>query len=125
MESRKIRWNGLVCCTKRSHGVGGVFKLFEVLIFLSPSLLFFICREKGDAFVFRAPKLIFLHFLTYVFQHADSATTSRRIVRIQALSTTSRHYRFDPFQNATLEDTEPGSQLIISSREGCSYIKAE
>jgi hypothetical protein len=91
----------------------------------SPSLLLFICREKGDAFVFRALKMMFLLFLTYVFQHADSATTSHRIVRIQALSTTSRHYRFDPFQNATLEDTEPGSQLIISSREGCSYIKAE
>jgi hypothetical protein len=67
MESRKIRLDGLVCCMKRSHGVGGVFKLFEVLIFLSP-LLLFVCREKGDAFVSG------VSFLTCVFLHADSAT---------------------------------------------------
>jgi hypothetical protein len=76
MESRTIRLDGLVCCTKRSQGVGGVLKLFEVLIFLSPSLLLFICHEEGDAFVSGALKLIFLSLLTCVFLHADSASTS-------------------------------------------------
>jgi hypothetical protein len=46
MESRKIRLDGLVCCTKRSQGVGGVFKLFEVLIFLSFALTFYLPRER-------------------------------------------------------------------------------